>query len=86
MSIPTVPSPVVKDLGKFFADRLRRHIKDMAEAANVVDADPDEVAFMLVSVLATELVLGAEYMELDEEEFINLCVEAYKLVKERTHG
>ena len=69
---------LLDDMHKHFNTKLRTLISDVAETCDSVDIEPRDIVLMIISGMSAELVRAAVYIELTEDDYLQMCRMSYR--------
>lgn len=70
------------DMSQMFTNRLRQLMSDCGDTASRGGLDDEDVGKLLVTGLLAEVVIGTLHLEMDEQDYMAICLKARReLVK-----
>jgi hypothetical protein len=82
MAMPAVKAKLMEDLHAHLGQRVQRLITDHINTCQIADLDNRDTAAVVLSAMLYEVTVAAYAMRMDEDDFIYVCMESYRHMRE----
>ena len=82
MAMPAVKLRLMEDLHAHLGDRLHQLLRDHVDTCSRADLNNMEMSSTVLSAMLFEVTVAACAMQMDEDHFICLCLEAYQHMRD----